>query len=303
MFSRRDFLSASVATTAMASVSSLRSSVSASSPKPKKLVLIAGTPSHGPGMHEHNAGVQLFHQCLSGIEGLDVTFILNGYPKDDSILDSADGLMVYADGGKGHPLVQGDRLNRINGLIAKGLGLFCCHFGVEVLKGEPGDRFRDWIGGCYEHEYSCNPMWKAEFKNLPEHPITRGVSSFSIHDEWYFNMRFRDAMKGVTPILSAAPTDETRNGPYVYPKGPYAHIQEAKGRMEHLMWCTERADNGRGVGFTGGHFHKNWADDNFRKLVLNALLWICKHEVPSKGVESKLTDEDMAKNLDPKNKK
>ena len=303
MFSRRDFLSASVATTAIASVSSFRSSVSASSPKPKKLVLIAGTPSHGPGMHEHNAGVQLFHQCLSGIEGLDVTFILNGYPKDDSILDSADGLMVYADGGKGHPLVQGDRLNRINGLIAKGLGLFCCHFGVEVLKGEPGDRFRDWIGGCYEHEYSCNPMWKAEFKNLPEHPITRGVSSFSIHDEWYFNMRFRDAMKGVTPILSAAPTDETRNGPYVYPKGPYAHIQEAKGRMEHLMWCTERADNGRGVGFTGGHFHKNWADDNFRKLVLNALLWICKHEVPSTGVESKLTDEDMAKNLDPKNKK
>ena len=303
MFSRRDFLSASVATTALASVSSLRSTASASSIKPKKLVLIAGTPSHGPGMHEHNAGVQLFHKCLSGIEGLDVSYILNGYPKDDSILDSADGLMVYADGGKGHPLVQGDRLNRINFLISKGLGLFCCHFGVEVLKGEPGDRFRDWIGGCYEHEYSCNPMWKAEFKNLPEHPITRGVSSFSIHDEWYFNMRFRDAMKGVTPILSATPSDETRYGPYVYPKGPYPHIQEAKGRMEHLMWCTERADNGRGVGFTGGHFHKNWADDNFRKLVLNALLWICKHDVPSTGVESKLTDEDMAKNLDPKNKK
>ena len=303
LFSRRDFLSASVATTAMASVSSLRSNASASSPKPKKLVLIAGTPSHGPGMHEHNAGVQLFHQCLSGIDGLEVTYLLNGYPKDDSILDSADGLMVYADGGKGHPLVQGDRLNRINGLISTGLGLFCCHFGVEVLKGEPGDHFRDWIGGCYEHEYSCNPMWKAEFKNLPEHPITRGVSSFSIHDEWYFNMRFRDAMQGVTPILSATPSDETRNGPYVYPKGPYPHIQDAKGRMEHLMWCTDRADNGRGVGFTGGHFHKNWADDNFRKLVLNALLWICKHEVPSTGVESKLTDDDMAKNLDPKNKK
>jgi len=275
MFSRRDFLSASVAATALASVSSTGPNATASSVKPKKLVLIAGTPSHGPGMHEHNAGVQLFHQCLLGIEGLEVTYLLNGYPKDDSILDSADGLMVYADGGKGHPLVQGDRLNRINGLISKGLGLFCCHFGVEVLKGEPG----------------------------PEHPITRGVSSFSIHDEWYFNMRFRDAMKGVTPILSATPSDETRNGPYVYPKGPYSHIQEAKGRLEHLMWCTERADNGRGVGFTGGHFHKNWADDNFRKLVLNALLWICKHEVPSTGVVSKLTNEDMVKNLDPKNKK
>ena len=66
------------------------------------------------------------------------------------------------------------------------------------------------------------------------------------------------------------------------------------------MWCIERPDGGRGVGFTGGHFHKNWADDNMRKVVLNALLWITKVEVPANGVESKVTEEDMAANLDPK---
>ena len=48
------------------------------------------------------------------------------------------------------------------------------------------------------------------------------------------------------------------------------------------MWAVERPDGGRGVGFTGGHFHRNWRDDNFRKVVLNALLWICKVEVPKK---------------------
>ena len=30
----------------------------------KNVVLIAGKPSHGPGQHEHNAGVLLFKKCL-----------------------------------------------------------------------------------------------------------------------------------------------------------------------------------------------------------------------------------------------
>jgi hypothetical protein len=37
-----------------------------------------------------------------------------------------------------------------------------------------------------------------------------------------------------------------------------------------------------------------------RKVVLNALLWVSKVEVPANGVESKVTEEDMAANLDPK---
>jgi hypothetical protein len=69
------------------------------------------------------------------------------------------------------------------------------------------------------------------------------------------------------------------------------------------MWCTEREDGGRGVGFTGGHFHRNWADENFRKIVLNAMLWITKVEVPEGGVQSAVTAEDMAANLDPKENK
>lgn len=296
--SRRDFLAATTTTVTAPLMAS-----AGSKPQPRKLVLIAGTPSHPPGMHEHNAGVQLFHQFLRNVPGLDVSFVLNGYPEDDAILDDADGILCYADGGKRHPLIQGDRIARLNTLLAKGVGLFCLHFGVEVPKGPEGDTFRDWIGGCYEHEWSCNPMWEADFKQLPEHPITRGVKPFAIFDEWYFNMRFRPEMVGVVPILTATPTDATRNGPYVYPKGPYPHIQEAKGRPEHLMWATERPDGGRGVGFTGGHFHRNWHHDEFRKLVLNALLWISKVDVPAEGVASAVTEADMAKNLDPKGKR
>jgi hypothetical protein len=116
-------------------------------------------------------------------------------------------------------------------------------------------------------------------------------------------MRFRKDQPVVTPILSAKPSDAVRDGPYVYPHGPYKHIQDAKGRDETMMWVIERKDGGRGCGFTGGHTHRNWLEPNFRKVVLNALVWLCKLEVPKDGVNSEVTEEDIKANLDPKGKK
>jgi hypothetical protein len=52
-----------------------------------------------------------------------------------------------------------------------------------------------------------------------------------------------------------------------------------RGEAQHVMWCAERADGGRGFGFTGAHFHRNWANDDFRRVVLNAIVWIAKAEV------------------------
>src|SRR5436189_4992864 len=85
--------------------------------KPKKLVLIAGTPSHGPGDHEFNAGVMLLDKCLKDVKGLETVVFKNGYPKDDSALDSADGILCYADGGARHPLILEKRLDRIGKLM------------------------------------------------------------------------------------------------------------------------------------------------------------------------------------------
>jgi hypothetical protein len=293
--SRREFLAASAAVAAA-------SALPAAEPKPKKLVLMAGTPSHGPGAHEFNAGVHLLAKCLEPVKAVSVEVLLNGYPKDDSVLDTADGILCFADGGGGHPLIREQRLDRIGKLMAKGVGLMCAHFAVEVPKDIGANELREWIGGCYEHQFSCNPMWSPEFKEFPKHPITRGVKPFSIRDEWYFNMRFREDMKAITPILTAVPSEAVRNGPYVYPKGPYKHIQDAKENPEHMMWVVERADGGRGVGFTGGHVHDNWGNPDFRKVVLNALLWMCKAEVPDGGVKSEVTQDDLKANLDPKKK-
>lgn len=279
--------------------------------QPQKLVIVAGKPSHPPRFHEFNAGVQLMHKCLEHVDGLDTKFVLNGWPEDESILTSADAVVFYMDGGKRHEIVQtAERIQLVDELAAKGVGIGCMHYGVEILADQAGRQFKDWIGGHYEHMFSCNPIWEPHFAELPDHPITSGVEPFSIQDEWYFNMRFVadlpgnraaefDGMK-FQPILVASPSKQVRDGPYVYPKGPYEHIQANAARAEAVMWVVERKDGGRGMGFTGGHFHDNWADPNFRKVVLNSMLWLSKVDVPGHGVESTLEAGDLEKNLDPK---
>jgi hypothetical protein len=280
---------------------------------PRRLVLIAGRPSHPPGMHEFRAGTMLMQKALSGVPGLRVDVYTNGWPSrvvdgkpvdDHSALDGADAVLIYADGGKGHPALQNDRRAVIDRLAARGVGLGFAHYGVEVPAGEAGgDAMLRWNGGFYEHLYSVNPMWAPSFTSLPTHPITRGVAPFSTHDEWYFNMRWTDdatARGRITPILVDKPSDTVRGGPYVSPRGPYDHIVAASGRDETMMWAYERPDGGRSFGFTGGHTHTNWGDVNQRRVMLNALLWIAKMEVPAGGVVDTITAEDLTQNLDPK---
>ncbi|MFT5525916.1 MAG: type 1 glutamine amidotransferase [Pirellulaceae bacterium] len=275
------------------------------------MVIVAGKPSHPPRMHEFNAGVQLLNKCLKDVPGLDVHIVLNGWPQDEKVFGGADAVVFYMDGSRRHELVlEKRRLEMADAWTKKGVGIGCMHFGVEVVADDAGDEFKRWIGGHYENMWSCNPIWEPVFDRFPEHAITSGVKPFKIKDEWYFNMRFVADLEGnkpkvvdgvtFTPILVAAPSDDVRNGPYVYPKGPYKHIQEAKGREEAMMWVVERPDGGRGFGFTGGHFHDNWSNDQYRKVVLNGLVWLAKADVPKGGVESQVSEEDLNANLDPK---
>ena len=278
----------------------------------KRIVLIAGRPSHGPGMHEFRAGCLLFQKALAGVPGVKVDVYDMGWPSkevdgkrvdDSAALDGADAVLIFADGGKGHPALQNERTAVIDKLEAKGVGLAFGHYGVEVPAGAPGEAMQRWNAGYYETNWSVNPMWKPEFTTFPNHPITRGVKPFATHDEWYFNMRWTEnaAAKGkITPLLVAKPSDDVRDGPYVSPRGPYDHIIAASGRDETMMWAYERPNGGRSFGFTGGHTHTNWGDPNQRKIMLNALLWIAKVEVPANGVQDKITEADLTMNLDDK---
>jgi type 1 glutamine amidotransferase len=265
----------------------------------KKIVLIAGNPSHGYGEHEHNGGCMLLAKRLneSGL-GIETAEYDRGWPADPKIFDGAAAVVIFCDGGAGHVIMK--HLDEFNALAKKGVGIGCIHYAVEIPKGDPGAALTAAIGGYFETFYSVNPHWTAEFKTLPTHPITRGVKPFSTNDEWYFHMRFSENMAGVTPILTAVPPDSVRRDINESHNGnPIVHADAGKNVAEHVVWCYERPNNGgRGFGCTGAHYHANWSQDDFRKTILNAIVWTAGIEVPANGVESKRPDgAELALNL------
>lgn len=269
----------------------------------RRLLLIAGLASHGPGEHEFAAGLLLLKRCLAAVPALEVEVHEGGWVGHDTQLDSADAIVIYSDGDAAHPAVVDGRRARLDGLMRRGIGLGCLHYAVAVEAGDPGASLLSWMGGYYEDGYSCNPMWEARFDSFPDHPINNGVRPFRMHDEWYFNIRFgpsasvpnqpRGGTTRLEPILVATPPNSVRRGPYVHPTGPYPHIIASSGRSETMAWAIERQDGGRGFGFTGGHFHANWGHDDMRRLVLNALVWLTGAAVPQGGVASRVETAEL----------
>jgi type 1 glutamine amidotransferase len=267
----------------------------------KTALLLAGRKSHGFGAHDHLAGCSLLAKLLNAsglVEAKVHSLEQDGWPKPE-VLASANTIVIYSDGGGGHPFNA--HLEELSALTAKGTGIVCIHYGVEVPKGPSGDKFLDWIGGYFEPHWSVNPHWTAYYRQLPKHPTTNGVKPFSTNDEWYYHMRFRADLKGVTPILTDLPPKESLSRP----DGPHSgnpHVRKAvleDKQPQHMAWATERPDGGRGFGCSGGHVHWNWGNNQFRKLILNAIVWTAGVDVPADGVPAgHVTIDDLLQNHD-----
>jgi len=246
-----------------------------------KILFLPGRQSHGWSGHAYSADCKLLADILNkNVRGVKAVVVEGGWPKDLGVFDGAAAIVIACDGNS----LIGSESNwkALDTIAKKGVGIAFIHYSLD-----PGTRYGpyllDWVGGYYEQHWSVNPSWEAAFKTLPEHPITRGVKPFTIYDEWYYHMRFRKDMAGVTPILTAVPPDSTRKRP----DGAHSGNPTVRARMglpEHVAWACRRPDGGRGFGCTGGHTHWVYAHDDFRKLMLNALCWIARVKVPPAGV-------------------
>jgi trehalose utilization protein len=266
----------------------------------KKIVFVADTGSHGArGNHEFLADAIYFARTINADfpKAWCVVHTKDKWPKD---LKHADAVIVLLNHG-------GSAVNdAVKEAVKHGAGFMAIHYGVEVNKGDQGDNYLKWMGGYFEPFWSVNPTWTPDFKELPQHEVTHGVKPFKIDDEWYYHMRFVGDMKGVTPILSAVAPVKTITDRYKEGDKPKSHEGNADvladvkaGKKQVMAWAYERPDGGRGFGFTGLHKHANLANDNFRTLLLNAVAWVSKLEVPENGVPSKtLTHDELEKLID-----
>ncbi len=262
----------------------------------KKVVLIAGAKSHGPGDHEYERGMKLLKQCLDtapNVPGLKTEVHLAGWPADPKALEDADTVMLYCDGAdhneQDHPLLRGNRLETLGRQMKRGCGFIAIHYAVFVPSQKTGPQFLDWLGGYFDYENgpAANKWFsKIETKEFalkpatPGHAIARGLQPFALREEFYFNLRFAEKDKRWTAILAFG---EDKSDPTAV-----------------VAWAVERSDGGRGFGYTGGHFHKNWENENVRKMLLNAILWTAGAEVPAEGVKSSIADQTERSTVPPK---
>src|SRR5258706_8843095 len=146
----------------------------------KKIVFIAGTPSHEWGGHEHRAGCELLAKCLNESMGdkveAKVYSLTSGWPKAEAF-DGADAVIIYCDGGNGHPFIK--HAEEIDALAKKGVGIGMLHYGVEPGDGkqQPDGRaeFLRWIGGAFAAVSSLYPPWKGACTTYTQHPPAASV--------------------------------------------------------------------------------------------------------------------------------
>lgn len=255
--------------------------------RPKRIILIAGKKSHGPEgnrIHDYPWSVKLLKVLLEESNlrsAVRVETHFDGWPKDDAAIEGADSVFVISDGRDGNLFSEAPHLETagrvafMEKLMGKGCGFGTIHFSTFAP-----EAFRDqvlrWSGGYFQWETEGARKWYSAIKVLdadlslcsPTHPVSRGVKPFRLKEEFYYNIRFSGEDKALTPLLEV----------------PALPGREPDGRW--VAWAREREDGGRGFGTTCGHFYDNWKNDDFRKLVLNAVVWSARIEVPASGVES-----------------
>jgi len=250
---------------------------------PKKILFFHGKASHGYGGHAYLPAFKMLARILNeNVPAVNALIVGEEWPQDPAVLEGVSAIVLGSDGG----MLVKKHAAKLEPLMKQGVGLACIHYTVDPTDPQAIKNLIAWIGGAYEQHWSVNPHWEADFKEFPDHPVARGLKPFKCSDEWYYHMRFAEEMKGVTPILQAIPPESTRKGK----DGPHSGnptVRSRTGMPEVVGWVYERPGGGRGFGFTGMHTHWNWAQDSFRKCVLNALVWIAGAEVPAGGVPSK----------------
>ncbi len=250
-------------------------------PLAKKIVLIGGKKSHGPGEHDFPNGLPLIAAWLRAspaFAAADVLVFTGGWPADPKALDGASTILLYFDGVQENPppLIDSGRIAQMQKAMDAGAGLITLHQASTLPAGNTTVPLIEWLGAKRNGMFDRTTEKVALQLAGSGHPILAGVKPIEYTDEFYPTLQFHPERK-VTPILTAELT----------PKFGDAQKQAANppARGRHTVaWAFERANGGRAFGFTGVHYVKNLEEPNLRQLLVNAIAWTAKIDVPADGI-------------------
>jgi type 1 glutamine amidotransferase len=257
-----------------------------SAAEPKQLLILVGPSNHPPGSHEVAASGRLMKHCLEhseNVRGIRAE-VINEWPKDRQKLQSIAAVVFTGDRFPPEEVADRDRImGDLTSMMDHGCGLVCVHYatglGANHVAPDGDHPLLRWMGGyfatrCPHHQSIARIYQAATIEPAKaEHPVLRGWKTFTVHDEPYINNYFgkEGLAENVTPLATSQ----------LPPEAP---------QQEIVAWAVSRADGGRGVGIVMPHFYKNWRVDDLRMLIMNAIVWSAKRDVPAEGVKTAAPD-------------
>ncbi|AWM40622.1 Trehalose utilization [Gemmata obscuriglobus] len=251
-------------------------------PKATKIVLIAGSNYYKAGEHDYVANCAVLADLLKQTPNVAPVLALD-WPKKADTLDNAKAVVFLFDGAEKHQALKGERLAQVQKLMDAKAGLVQFHQTADYPK-DFGAKAREWSGGAWEKGAGERAHWVTTFDRFPEHPVCNGVKPFKIDDGYLFKNTFVAGMKGVTPVLRTWNPKTTA---------------KPTGGQDVVAWTYERPEGGRAFTFTGAHLHASFAEEGYRRLLVNGILWAAGVDVPKEGAKVDLDPSELPKYLKP----
>lgn len=253
----------------------------------RPVIVLIGGPDQGypKGEHDYIDGVLKMARLIkyspqfSALDPIVKAYPL-GFPKDLSAIADADVVVLYFGlnykAGNAQLLDDPANFQAMQQLMARGAGLVALHQAFTVANKESRIPFAAWLGAVrFGMADRTTETARVEIAG-GAHPVARGLHRFDDHDEFYPTLDFAPGTK-IVPILTATLHVQYRNNAAVFEEPPASHV---------IAWAAERADGGRAFGFTGGHYLTCFDQPQIRTVLLNAILWTAKREVPAAGSSS-----------------
>lgn len=243
-------------------------------PVRRLLLLAQGPDGHPATTHEYAAGLRVVQKCLGRIDGIDALLVRADEPWKEGAeaIDKADGVVLFLS--EGAKWIHNDeaRLAALQRLAKRGGGLSTLHWGMGTREAQNIENFVQLFGGCHggpDRKYKVVTA-QTEIAD-PKHPIMTAVASVKLEEEYYYRLKFAQPEGTITPLLRV-PID---------------------GESHTVAWAWERTDKGRSFGFSGLHFHRNWQETAYRRMVTQGILWTLKLPIPEAGVNVDIAECDL----------
>jgi type 1 glutamine amidotransferase len=239
--------------------------VRAAEGEPTKILLVHTPLDHPWASHMYEQECKLLAHCLEQTKDVKAV-VVRDWP-DEKQLDGARSIVFYSRPA-GDIVFHPEHRDQFQRLMKAGVGFAAIHWATGAEK-ELGEQYVDLLGGWFNFAHAGLKVDQQMLTQVDSnHPISRGWKPYSLRDEIYLNLKFSELAK---PVLTVKVDD----------------------KVQVVAWVLERPNSqgGRSFGTTLGHFHENFAIPDFRRAIVNGILWSAHVEVPQKGAPVEASEE------------